>query len=78
MYTKGTVPFVYEYLLSPWDFAAALLILAEAGGLLCDREGRPLDFTVPSGVIAANSPENLQRLISIIKDESLTASFPIF
>lgn len=70
----GRCELYFEYLLSPWDFAAASLILSEAGGLLCNREGRPLDFTAPSGVIAANSAENLQRLISIVKDEILTES----
>jgi myo-inositol-1(or 4)-monophosphatase len=29
----------YEYMLSPWDFAAGTLILEEAGGVWTDREG---------------------------------------
>ncbi|MBO7098504.1 MAG: inositol monophosphatase [Bacteroidaceae bacterium] len=64
----GRCELYFEYLLSPWDFAAASLILEEAGGVLCNREGRPLDYTKPSGVLAANSRENLNRLVSIVKD----------
>ena len=63
----GRCELYFEYLLSPWDFAAASLILQEAGGVCCSREGTPLDFTSPSGVLAANNPENLQRLTSIVK-----------
>lgn len=62
----GRCELYFEYLLSPWDFAAASLVLEEAGGVLCNREGQPLDFTSPSGVIAANSTVNLQRLVSIV------------
>ena len=51
----GRCELYFEYLLSPWDFAAASLILEEAGGVLCNREGEPLDPTSPSGVLAANN-----------------------
>ena len=64
----GRCELYFEYLLSPWDFAAASLILEEAGGVLCNREGQPLDYTKPSGVLAANSQENLNRLVAIVKD----------
>ncbi len=63
----GRCELYFEYLLSPWDFAAASMILTEAGGVLCDREGQPVDFTSPSGVIAANNTENLRRLASIVR-----------
>ncbi|MBQ8157976.1 MAG: inositol monophosphatase [Prevotella sp.] len=59
----GRIELYLEYLLSPWDFAAASLIVEEAGGTLCDREGKPLDPTKPSGVIAANNATNLERLL---------------
>lgn len=64
---KGLCELYFEYLLSPWDFAAASLILEEAGGVLCDLEGQPLDYTKPSGVLGANNKENLQQLTSIVK-----------
>ena len=63
----GRCEMYFEYRLSPWDFAAASLILEEAGGILCDREGKPLCHTNPSGVLAANNKENLNRLVAIVK-----------
>ena len=61
----GRCELYFEYLLSPWDFAAASLILEEAGGLLCNLEGLPLDYTQPSGILAANNQANLNRLVEI-------------
>ena len=63
----GRCEMYFEYLLSPWDFAAASLILEEAGGVLCNLDGHPLLFTQPSGVLAANNVENLNRLIEIVR-----------
>lgn len=63
----GRVELYFEYLLSPWDFAAASLILAEAGGALSGLNGESLTCTSPSGVIAANTAENLDRLREIIQ-----------
>lgn len=62
----GRCEMYFEYLLSPWDFAAASLILEEAGGCLCDISGRPLDPTKSTGVLAANSRENLDHLTRIV------------
>ena len=42
------------------------LILTEAGGYITDLTGQPLSCISPSGAIAANSPENLQRLQQIV------------
>jgi myo-inositol-1(or 4)-monophosphatase len=43
-----------------WDIAAGALIVSEAGGLISDRDNRPLAFNNPRpllpGVIAANRP----------------------
>ena len=66
----GRTEMYFEYLLSPWDFAAASLILEEAGGVLCNREGQSLCFTQSSGVLAANNRENLARLLSIVQQFS--------
>ena len=52
---------------APWDFAAASLILTEAGGVISGLDGKPLDFISPSGVIAGNSAENLKELFTIIQ-----------
>ena len=45
----------FEYLLSPWDYAAASLIVTEAGGVITSADGSKLRLTEPTGVIAANS-----------------------
>lgn len=63
----GHCELYFEYILSPWDFAAASLILTEAGGVLSDLEGRPVDVTRPTGVLAANNQANQNRLVSIVQ-----------
>lgn len=63
----GRFDMYFEYLLGAWDFAAASLILEEAGGSLCGIDGMPLDPMKPSGVLAANNAANLSRLTQIIK-----------
>lgn len=63
----GRCELYFEYLLSPWDFAAASLILTEAGGKISGLDGKPLDFVSPCGVIAGNSSENLEELFNIIQ-----------
>lgn len=65
----GRCELYFEYLLSPWDFAAASLVLEEAGGVLADLDGNPLDPTAATGVLAANTRESLNRLIGIVKDK---------
>ena len=62
----GRCELYFEYLLSPWDYAAASLILTEAGGCLSDLQGNALTCITPSGVLAANTKENLDRLTSIV------------
>jgi len=56
----------FELKLSPWDYAAAGLILTEAGGVLTDTEGNPVSPEHPSPVVAGNgtAQEELRRLIN--------------
>lgn len=65
----GRCELYFEYLLSACDYAAASLILEEAGGLLADLDGNPLNPTRASGVLAANTKENLERLVDIVKSK---------
>ncbi len=44
----------FELLLSPWDYAAASLILTEAGGCITTMDQKELTFTSGSSAIAAN------------------------
>lgn len=44
----------YELYLKPWDYAAGLLIVQEAGGKVTDFDGNRIDPTKPSAVLASN------------------------
>lgn len=63
----GRCELYFEYLLSPWDFAAASLIVTEAGGVITSADGSQLNVTKPSGIIGANNMENHKRLLDICK-----------
>lgn len=62
----GRYELYFEYLLSPWDFAAASLILSEAGGVAADLKGEELDTLASTGVIAANNAANLESVAEIV------------
>lgn len=63
----GRCELYFEFLLSPWDYAAASLILQEAGGVLSNLKGQSISLTSPSGILAANNAENLEKLTQIVK-----------
>lgn len=44
----------FEKVLNPWDYAAASIIIEEAGGIITDFSGKKLQFDRPSSIIAAN------------------------
>lgn len=44
----------FEFILSPWDFAAGALLITEAGGVITDIEGKPVDLSGTSSIFAAN------------------------
>lgn len=67
----GRCEMYFEYLLSPWDYAAASLILTEAGGFICRTDGSALTLTKGCGVLAANTKANLNRLVGIAKKHIL-------
>ncbi len=48
-----------ECILFPWDVAAGSLLITEAGGMITNFEGHPIDFSKPSPVFAA--PTHLYR-----------------
>ncbi len=62
----GRCEMYFEYLLSPWDFAAASLILTEAGGVIADSNGNAPTFLHPCGSVAANNSENPDRMLGIV------------
>jgi myo-inositol-1(or 4)-monophosphatase len=56
---QGVFDAFWEEVLFPWDIAAGIVILSEAGGVAVRRDGSPVDPTEGGPVIAANSPELL-------------------
>ena len=44
----------FEIVLSPWDIAAGNLLIKEAGGIITNAEGKDIDFSAPSCVLASN------------------------
>lgn len=56
----------FELMLSPWDIAAGVLLVREAGGIITDTEGREIDLITPCPVIAA-TPKTYGFLLDNIK-----------
>lgn len=56
-----------EPILSPWDFAAGMLIVAEAGGIVTDFKGCALTGDKPGSVLAA-SPNTYDKIRGVVKD----------
>jgi myo-inositol-1(or 4)-monophosphatase len=55
----------WEHGLSPWDIAAGLLIIREAGGFVTDLDGR--EATPESGHIAAGNEAVHRQLLALLK-----------
>ena len=54
----------FEFSLAPWDYAAASLVIREAGGRICTMEGEELHLT-RCGIWTAN-PENFHILRELV------------
>ena len=62
----GYADLYFEIRLMPWDYAAASLILTEAGGCICDYDGnRPSPYK-PSMFIAANKQESCRKIFDAV------------
>ena len=59
----------FEVVLSPWDIAAGALLITEAGGIITDMQGSPIDLSKPCSVIAANK-QAYGSLLEIAKRHS--------
>lgn len=44
-----------ELLISPWDYAAGALLVEEAGGIVTDPSGTPMQYAYPSGICAGTA-----------------------
>jgi myo-inositol-1(or 4)-monophosphatase len=49
----GRFDLFYHGSLKPWDVAAAMLIIQEAGGIVTDDKNQPATYKSP-GIVAAN------------------------
>ena len=50
----GRVDIYLERNLKPWDYAAAIIIIEEAGGIITDYQGQAIDISKPCDILAAN------------------------
>ncbi len=63
----GQVELYFEIRLMPWDYAAAALILREAGGTVMGLDGNLPSLWRPSLVVAANTEENGRRILETVR-----------
>ncbi|MCA9736838.1 MAG: inositol monophosphatase family protein [Gemmatimonadota bacterium] len=61
----GRLDAFWELHLAPWDIAAGLILLEEAGGVAVRPDGRPLDLR-PGAVVAANGRPLLDGLLGLV------------
>lgn len=61
----GRLDGFWEYGLSPWDMAAGVILISEAGGLVSDPEGR--QQFLDSGNIVSGNPEIHRAMLEILK-----------
>jgi myo-inositol-1(or 4)-monophosphatase len=64
----GRLDAFWELELGPWDVAAGMVIVEEAGGLVTGLSGEAVDLTGPGGYLAANSAELHQALAALVHD----------
>lgn len=63
----GYADLYFEMRLMPWDYAAASLILEEAGGSICSFDGGKPSLYKPSMFIAANTPDSCRRIHDVVR-----------
>jgi myo-inositol-1(or 4)-monophosphatase len=63
----GRLDGFYEFGLQPWDFAAGMIIMAEAGGHTTTWQGSPLNVLKPSSVLATNGLIH-QKIFDLINE----------
>ena len=63
----GRVDLYLERNLKPWDYAAAIVIIEEAGGIITDYQGQPINIFAPCDILAGNKivHEKLRNSISL-------------
>ena len=64
---EGMCDLYFEIRVFPWDYAAGILILQEAGGVVFSLNNQTIPFDRATPVIAANNIENFNILNNIVK-----------
>ena len=67
MLARGTIELYFEMRLQPWDYAAASLVLTEAGGCIAGFDGKFPSLTAPSLVAAANTRASLEEILATVR-----------
>jgi myo-inositol-1(or 4)-monophosphatase len=71
---SGRVDGYWEFRLSPWDMAAGLLLVREAGGRVTDMQGEQL--TVPHANIVASNGSIHAEMMSVLRSENIEPPTP--
>jgi inositol-phosphate phosphatase/L-galactose 1-phosphate phosphatase/histidinol-phosphatase len=66
----GHVDLVVEAILNPWDFAAVVPVVREAGGLMTDWRGAPLTLASDGHVLAAGGPTSHAQALAKLGGEN--------
>ncbi len=62
----GRCDLFFEIRTYPWDYAAGLVLITEAGGVLRGYRGKELDFSGMTVLVGANNQENFQKLNAVV------------
>ncbi len=65
---SGRLDGYFEKVIKPWDYAAGILILSEAGGKASDWNGNPLPLNKPGTIICSNGV-NYDELLKTVTGE---------
>ncbi len=61
---SGKAEVYVELKIMPWDYAAASLILKEAGGIVTTIDGNEINYNEPTSIIASNSIEDYLKYLN--------------
>ena len=64
----GRCDIYFEIRTYPWDYAAGLLMVEEAGGILRGYRGEKLNLREMTMLVGANNPENYHKLEGIVSE----------
>ena len=66
---KGKAGLYFEPQLNPWDYCAAMVFIKEAGGYIGSPIMDAITFDRPQPIVAANTKENFDKLMKLVKEE---------